>query len=145
MPASQSVSELNPNSMANAKRKRGGFHFALTRPFGPRSCSSSSPPKKISPAFVGQRRRFGGVGLRPDRDIVFAVLQLDDEAGGQYVLALVVELDALVAHHQLIGLHVGRLERRLDLGGFGGARAIDLVAQDEERLHRSPGGVIHLV
>src|SRR5581483_6892549 len=74
------------------------------------------PPLPTLPALVRHHRRFLGGGLRPDRDVVLAVLQLDDDARGEDVLALVVELDALVADHELIGLEVGRLQRRLDLG-----------------------------
>jgi hypothetical protein len=70
-------------------------------------------PSRISPAFVGHDRRLLGTALGPDRHIVLAVLQLDDDAGGQDVLTLVVELDALVADHELLGLEVSRLQRRL--------------------------------
>src|SRR5216683_1640102 len=57
----------------------------------------------MSPGLVRQDRRLLGVGLGPDREIVFSVLQLNDDAGSERILALFVELDALVTHHQLIG------------------------------------------
>jgi len=46
----------------------------------------------------------------------------------QRILTFLIELDALVAHHQLIGLEIGGLQRRLDLGGIGRCRAIDRIA-----------------
>src|ERR1700743_3073247 len=85
-----------------------------------------------SPAFVRKHRRLLGAVLRPDRDIVLAVLKLDDAARGQDVLALVVELDALVADHELIGLQVGRLQRGLDLRGLGRAGTVDRINEDKE-------------
>src|ERR1700692_2227683 len=77
-----------------------------------------APRLVSSPALVGGYRRLLRIGLWPDRDVVLAVLQLNHKARCQDVLSLVVELDALVTHHQLIGLKIGRLQSRLDLGGI---------------------------
>src|SRR6202140_5066889 len=106
---------------------------------------TEAPPIRMSPALIDQYRVLLGAGLRPDRDVVFAILQLNDEAGREYVLAFFVELDALVAHYQLLGFHVGRLQRGLYLGGIGRARAIDRIAQHEEALHLARGGIVEFV
>src|SRR2546421_9732868 len=117
---------------------------AALRPTEEERAELMSRPK-ISPAFIEHDRRFLGVGLWPDRDVVLAVLQLDDDAGGQNVLALVVELDALVAEHELLRLQISRLQRRLDFCRIGRAGAVDRVHQGEEAGHLAARGVVQLV
>src|SRR5262249_32866324 len=63
----------------------------------------SKRPSVSSPSLVGQHRLGGRLVLRPHRHVVRAVLELDHEAGGQHVLALLVELHAVVAHDELVG------------------------------------------
>src|SRR5258708_15219671 len=77
------------------------------------------PALDFLPALVRQYRRRHGLVLGPDRNVVLTILQLDHHAGGEDVLALVVELDALVTHDQLIRLEIVGLQRRLDLVSFG--------------------------
>src|SRR6185437_13080625 len=102
------------------------------------------PARKRLPTLIGKNRRLLGRDFWPDRDIVLAVLELDDAAGGQDVLALVVELDTLVADHELIGLEVCRLQRGLDFCRLGRAGAVDRVNQYEQARHLTRDRVVHL-
>src|SRR5207237_10633756 len=81
------TSERNPSPTPSAR----------PLPMGELKQRHRASDSKLSPAFVRHDRRLLRAGLGPDRHIVLPVLQLDDEAGGQRILALVVELDALVA------------------------------------------------
>src|SRR5471032_1845391 len=83
-----------------------------------RSLSPETPSLPALPALVGQDERIGGAGLRPDGDVV-AALELRHQGRGKDVLALVVELHAVIARDELVRLEVGGLECRLDLGGLG--------------------------
>src|SRR5258708_28724058 len=85
------------------------------------------PALDFLPAFVRQYRRRHGLVLGPDRNVVLTILQLDHHAGGEDVLALVVELDALVTHDQLIPLEIGGLPHRLALGRVGLAGTLGLL------------------
>ena len=80
---------------------------------------------------------------RPDRD-VFLALELDQVGRRQRVLAGVVELHAAIADHELIGLQIGRLQRRLDLGRIGRAGAVDRVGQHQKALHPARAGVVEI-
>src|SRR5262249_8773422 len=76
--------------------------MARTRPA--MTTVEGAPPR--SPPLVGYLQ-LGGRRLRRPHGDVLVALQLDQIGCGESVLAGVVELDALVAHHQLIGLEVG--------------------------------------
>ena len=60
----------------------------------------------LRPALERQLELSGGARRWPDRHVV-AALKLHQQRGGKLILALRIELDALVADHQLIGLQVG--------------------------------------
>ncbi len=70
----------------------------------------TSTPASAIPASHG-----GGL-VRPHQ-LVGLVLELDQVGGGEHVLAGGVELDAVIAHHQLFGLEIGRDQRGADLSG----------------------------
>src|SRR5262245_27936150 len=82
---------------------------------GPTSPSPYSRSRGRLPALVGQLQLARGPLLGPDGNVL-AGLHLRDETGGEDILALVVELDAVVAGDHLARLQVRRLERGLDLG-----------------------------
>ena len=64
-------------------------------------------PARHWPFQLGIRR------LRwPDQVVIFSV-QLDQISRGQNVLPGLIELDALIAHHQLVGFEIGRSQRRI--------------------------------
>src|SRR5579884_55835 len=65
----------------------------------------------LMPALHRQFELGGGAVFRPDRHVLLT-LQLDQIRRRQDVLAGRVELHAVIAHDELIGLEVGRLERR---------------------------------
>src|SRR4051794_28091135 len=62
-------------------------------------------PRLHRPFQFGGRRAVG-----PDQ-LVGLILELDQVGRGQNVLAGLVELDALIAHHQLLRLEIGLSER----------------------------------
>src|SRR5262249_49526642 len=68
----------------------------------------------LLPAFHGPFQLGAGCIVRPDQLILLA-LELDQVSGGKDVLAGRIELDAVVAHHQLLGLQVGLAQSVTDL------------------------------
>ena len=71
-------------------------------------------------------------------------LQLDQVGRRQRVLSGFIELHAAIADHELIRCKVGRLQRRLDLVGFGRAGAIDGISQHEEALHPTGARIVEI-
>src|SRR5881396_3040202 len=68
---------------------------------------AQSLPPLHRPFELGLRR-----AVRPHQ-LVLLGLELDQVGRGEDVLAGLVVFDAAIAHHQLVGLEVGRLERGL--------------------------------
>src|SRR5262249_39123088 len=96
------------------------------------------PPARHRPFELGVWRV-----LRPHRFLRLA-LKLDEVGRRQSVLAGLVEPDAAVADHELLGLEVGLAQRRLDLRRLGGARAVDGIRQHEEALHPARAGIVEI-
>src|SRR2546430_17718027 len=79
------------------------------------TCASSIDlllPTLHRPIELGGRRL-----VRPYQ-LIGLVLELDEVGGGEGVLTGLVELHAVVAHHQLLGLEIGLGERVADLLGL---------------------------
>ena len=84
-----------------------------------------------------------GLFVRPDQ-LIFLALELDEVGRGEDVLPGLVELHAVVAHHQLVGLEVGLGQRDADLLRIGRAGAIDRIGEREEALHVARAGVVEI-
>src|SRR6185437_16438474 len=100
--------------------------------------------RRLLPALVRIDELRGRRFLRPDGEVVLA-LELDEVGRRLGVLAGRVELDALVAHHQLLGLEIGLLQRLLDRLGCRRAGTVDGVGENEERLHVARRRIVHHV
>src|SRR5262249_31240357 len=96
------------------------------------------PPARHRPFELG-----GRPVLRPHRFIRLA-LKLDEVGRRQRILAGVVEFDAVITDHELLGLEVGFAQRRLDLRRLGRARTVDGIRQDEEALHPARAGIVEI-
>src|SRR5438132_6621365 len=95
-------------------------------------------PALHRPFELGRGHRLG------PHQLVRPGLELNEIGRGKHVLPRRVELDAAVAHHQLLGLEVGLLQRLPDLLRLRRAGTVDRFRERQEALHVACASVVEI-